>query len=629
MSHPTPPRLLCHFTPSLRRPSLRGPSLRRPSLRKLALWGLGSLSLGLAACSSGGGSGPAATSGTSAAPATSAAVATSASNRAPLVQLPAQVAVDEGQTLRLQVPVSDPEGDPLRVFLLGRPPGASWDEARRELVFRPDFLQSGRYSLEVLATDGVNEVRSSCELEVRDAIRPPAPRVLAREAGAGFTRLVIEQPTDAFLAGPRRAGQTFQAIVCVPDGASAGSPLPVRLSLHGFNGSPWREGWSGEFRIAPHDPENTYWWGYGDELAPGASQGPRAGRVEPYTQRRALHLLGWVLETYPGADAERVYVEGASMGGAGAAALGLLRARHFCWISATYGQTIARNHRPSRLAQLSSLWGSPNLNLPDETGAGVWDRLDLSEALTRSAEARDAFLFLHHAKDDGIIHFGAVAQPSSRTRLSFYEALQEARVGHYAIWDEGGHVSADPHLPAGWWDGGWNPVFDPTASLRRDQSFPAFSRSQLDDDPGDGQGNGRVAWSAESGYAADPSLLDDTGWAGDRAGARNRFLRWDATRLVDTPARWALPLRVLSGPGGAPPRAGDPTLGDQPPAARARAVDVTPRRVQAFTCLPHERVRWRFGSTSGVLQADAEGSVTVPALVLREQWETLELTRLP
>lgn len=585
-------------------------------------------SLALSACNSGGSSGgPSPTSTTAAA--SSAAVATAATNQAPQLQVPAQVAVDEGQTLRLKVQASDPEGDPLRVFLLGRPPGARWDEARRELVFRPDFLQAGRYSVQILASDGQSEARSTCEIEVRDTIRPPAPRIVAREAGAGFTRLVIEQATDAFLAGPRRAGQTFQAIVCVPDGASAKAPRPVRLALHGFNGSPWREGWSGEFRIAPHDPENTYWWGYGDALPQGSSQAPQAGRVEPYTQRRALHLLGWVLETYPGADPERVYVEGASMGGAGAAALGLLHARHFCWISATYGQTIARNHRPSRLAQLSALWGSPQLNLPDETGEGVWDRQDLSAALIRSHEARDAFLFLHHAKDDGIIHFGAVAQPSSQTKLSFYDTLQEQRVGHYAIWDEGGHVSADPHLPGSWWDSGWNPVFDGAASLRRSQSFPAFSRSQLDDDPGDGQGNGRVAWDAESGYAADAALLDDTGWAGSRAGALNRFLRWDATRLVDTPQRWALPLRVLNGAGSPAPRAGDPTLGDRLPAGRSRQVDVTPRRVQAFTCLPNEEVRWSFGPRSGVVRADAEGCVTVSGLELAEQWQVLELTRAP
>lgn len=591
------------------------------------------LALGLTACQGGGGSGSsAAASGaaalTSAAPLTSAASAApvTSGNAAPLVVSPGPIVIDEEQDLSLAIQVSDPDGDPLRVFVTGLPPGARWDEATRTLSFRPDFIQGGRtHTLSVSATDRQAVTTESFTLEVRDSITPPTPRILAREPGAGFTRLVVEQTSDAFLDSPTRAGRTYRAIVCVPDGASAQAPLPVRLSLHGFGGQPWREGWSGEFRIAPHDPDNTYWWGYADALPAS----PTSGRVEPYTQRRALHLLGWVLESYAGADPERVYVEGASMGGAGAAALGLLHARHFCYVRATYGQTIARNHRPSRLAQLSGLWGSPALNLPDAQGRGVWDRQDLTRALADSPEAREAYLFLHHGKDDGIIHFGAVTHQSPLTQRSFYAALQAERVGHLAVWDEGAHVSADASLPNSWWGSGWNPVFDGTSSLRRSASFPAFSQGGLDADPGDGSGNGNRAFDPESGYAADPGVVGDTGWSGARAGARNRFLRWDATKLVDTPQLYSIPLRVLDGPGSAPPRAGDPTLGDLPPSGRVALADVTLRRVSGFRCLPGETLEWSFGGLRGQVQADAEGVVTVPALTFLPTWQVLELTRVP
>ena len=308
------------------------------------------------------------------------------------------------------------------------------------------------------------------------------------------------------------------------------------------------------------------------------------------------------------------------MGGAGAATFGLLRARHVAWVSATYGQWIPRNHRPSRLQQLSGLWGSPQANL-----GGVWDRMDLTRVLAESSEARDQALFLRHGKDDPIIHFGAVVHPSPRTGRSVYQALQHHRVGHVAVWDEGGHVREDPRLPAGWWSAGWNPIFDGTSSLRRDASFPAFSACSLDRDPGDGLGDGRP-WDADAGYSGDPNVADDTGWTGQRAGARNRFCRWDATQAVDTLDQWSMPLRLASSGNGAASVAGDPTLGDTLPASSA-TVDVTPRRVQAFRCAPGEVVRWSFAGQSGSVTADLDGAVTVPGLTLTAQWETLTLSR--
>ena len=56
-------------------------------------------------------------------------------------------------------------------------------------------------------------------------------------------------------------------------------------------------------------------------------------------------------------------------------------------------------------------------------------------------------------------------------------------------------------------------------------------------------------------------------------------------------------------------------------------VDVTPRRVQRFLCLPGEPLQWRFGAQSGVLRAGEDGSVTVPGLELSTEWQTLRLWR--
>ncbi len=549
---------------------------------------------------------------------------------APLsLTLPGPQSVDEERELRLSLAALGGAGG-ARVFLEAMPPGAQWDEASGTFAFTPDFTQGGAtWHVSVTADDGVTRVHGTFDVTANDSIRPPAPKVTATTTQSGYLQLTVTQTTDAFLDAPGFAGRTFTANVSVPTGTAAGAKLPVRVGLHGFASSPAADGWSGEFRIYPSDPNDTYWWGYSDQLPGGA---PTKGTVPDYTARRVLHLLAWLKSTQAAVDPERVYLDGWSMGGAGAMTLGLLHARHFCHVRASFGQAIPKNHRPSRLAQLAGLWGTAALDLDDGHGLGVFTRGDLTRALgdlRDTPDARDQFLTLHHAKDDATIHFGAVVLPSPLTATTFYASLQQNHVGHFASWDEGGHGIDDPVLGAQWWTAGWDPVFDSTALLRLHQAFPAFSASGADEDPGDGKGNGRQPWSAESGYAGNVAVAGDTGWTGAIAGARNRFLRWDATRLVDTLDRFELPLRALDGPGSAPPRAGYPTTGDKLGAGSGPPVlvDVTPRRTQSFRLRPGERVAWSFGAASGTATADATGAVTIPRLALTTSWTTLVLAR--
>lgn len=524
------------------------------------------------------------------------------------LHVPPFQSVNEEEELRVTVQVAGARGA-TRVFVDGLPPGARWDEPTRTLTFRPDFIQGGwRSDVTFTATDSQGTAQARMMLEVRDTVRPPDPRIVQREDLPGSVRLTLEQPTDTWLDSPGYAGRTFPAVVTVPLAASAGQPMPVTVRLHGVgNWPPTAQTSPDRFVIEPSDPNLTYWWGYSERLPRAA---PMEGAVPPYTARRVLALLEWVLRTWPGADPERVFVEGDSMGGAGALTLGLLNARHFAGVHARHAQTVARAHRPWRLAQLSTLWGTPEEEVPDADGLGVWSRLDLTRALRDEPEARSQFLVLQHGKDDPIIHFGTLVSPSPLTGLSFYEALQTRHVGHVAVWDEGGHQENDPWLGARWWDKGWNPRTDAESFLRRDLAFPAFSHSSWDGNPGTG-GNGRQPWKDDSGYAGDPKVPGDTGWDGDVAGMLNRALRWDSRRLVDTHARFELPLRAVLGSGVT-----------QPP-----TVDVTPRRVQRFQCRPGERIRWTFGKATGTVFTAKDGSVTVPRLHLSPNWTPLILER--
>lgn len=540
--------------------------------------------------------------------------------------IPTQV-LEEEQPFALVVPVSDLDGDRLRVFADDLPPGARFDEVTRTFSFRPDFIQGGqRFTVQLTVVDNETSVKGHFTLEVKDTVHPPAPTITKTETVGQCQRLTLSQTTDAFLDN---AGRTFTATVMVPKSATLATPAAVRIILHGFGGVPaTNAGCSQSFRIDPHDELDTYWWGFGDGWAP-SGPGTPSKVVYPYTARRVLHLLGWLLTNYAGADEERVFLDGSSMGGTGAMSLGLLWARHFAGIDARIGQAIPRNHRPSRMSQLTKLWGTPSQNLRDDSGSGTWDRQDLTRALRDEPEAKQQFLFTRHGKDDGTIHFGAVVMPSPLTGLRFLEALQQLHIGHYATWDEGGHGPADPVLGANWWDSGWSRMNDPQSFLRRDRPFPAFSRSSHDDDPGDGGGNGRQPYKAESGYAGVLSVVGDTGWNGAIAGARNRWLRWDTTQAVDTRVSVELRLQVKSGSGQAPRQEGYPNEGDLFTGQLPVLADVTPRRVKKFQLLPGELVKWEFAGRTGVVTTQSDGTVTVPQLPITTGWQTLKLTRAP
>lgn len=549
-------------------------------------------------------------------------------NAAPQLELPGEVVVAEDEPLTLDLMVRDVDDtERLRVFLRGLPPGASWDEAARRLSFTPDFIQGGvTHTIEVTADDGRSRAEGSFTLVVLDTITPPDPEIVDTEflEDKGYARYTLSQVSDAYLDSPGYAGRSFKANVMVPLEPPA-EGVPVRIGLHGFaTANPGSTGSASEIRISPHDPDNTYWWGYATSLP--EMEAAVGGAVPDYTARRVLHLLEWTMREFPEADPRRVHIYGSSMGGAGAMTMGLLHGRHFAYVDARLGQAVPRNHRPGRVTQLSEWWGAPD-ETPGE-GSSVWDLMDLTRVLAASAEARDQFLFLKHGKDDATIHFGAAVLPSPVTDESLYAALQRLGVGHFAVWDEGGHGTLDPVLGDGWWSKSWAPMSGAhETSLRTDLAFPAFSLSSLDGDPGVGAGNGKRPWSVNAGFAGDDAVAGDTGWEGDIAGAINRFLRWDAASVVDTVDRLQFALKVLDGEGSAAPKSGYPTRGDRLGGDLPALVDVTARRVQAFRCRPGERVLWSFGQARGEVLAGPDGSVTVPSLPLTAEWQTLVLRR--
>jgi hypothetical protein len=99
--------------------------------------------------------------------------------------------------------------------------------------------------------------------------------------------------------------------------------------------------------------------------------------------------------------------------------------------------------------------------------------------------------------------------------------------------------------------------------LRTDLSLPAFTRSSLDDDPGNG----------------DPA-------SGDSNGQVNGALMWDPASIRDTPDQWAITVRLSKGSSDA-----------------TGTADITPRRLQRFRVRPGDVVSWTNRVNGRVIQA--------------------------
>ncbi|MEC8025211.1 MAG: alpha/beta hydrolase-fold protein [Myxococcota bacterium] len=540
----------------------------------------------------------------------------------PVWDMPAHLTLDEYEILDLPLVVTNRGNKRVRVSCSRLPPGAQLDLATRRIRFTPDFIQGGRTErIECSAFAGKHTSAVSIPLEVRDSIRPPVPVITQVETESGFERQTVIQTTDKWLDAPAYSGREFSAIVTVPSVAL--DSIPVRIVLHGYGSEPGSQGSTREIRIYPHDPYRTYWWGYAEGLPERLT-----GVVADFTQRRVLHLLAWVLDTVPGADPERVYVVGASMGGAGALSMGLRHARHFAYVESVIGQTVARNHRPTRVAQLATHWGHPQDDLPGPTRfESVWNAQDMVSVLNSDWGARQQYVFTYHGKDDPIIHFGAVVQASPVVGLSWYRAIQSLKTGHYAVWDEGGHGIPDPVMGAGWYENNWDRIHHPVTFLRRDLPFPAFTNSTADGTPGQ-SGKGTLAFDVESGFAADVSVPGDTGWNGDITGTFNRYLRWDSNSIVDTAQVFSIKIWAVNGTGEASPVSGYPTKGDMYAGPIPVSVDVTPRRTQRFRCHSGEQVAWTFGVTSGTAVCSTDNVPTIVQLPVTHEQTTLRIVRL-
>jgi hypothetical protein len=151
-------------------------------------------------------------------------------------------------------------------------------------------------------------------------------------------------------------------------------------------------------------------------------------------------------------------------------------------------------------------------------------------------------------------------------QVDMIKALTAARHGFAFAWNDGDHSSGSRAMAQ------IARYYSPD-KFARDKSYPAFTHSSIDQNPGSG----------------DPRN-------GDLEGGINLGFRWD--ELVDDEGKWSIRL------------ANDLAKADM-------TVDVTPRRCQKFKPSPGSEVRWSTSSgAKGTVEVDRHGLVTIGKVTL-------------
>lgn len=382
-------------------------------------------------------------------------------------------------------------------------------------------------------------------------------------------------------------GWAYNAYVGVPEGYDPSGPaLPLAMRLHAWGESyrpPASSGGGGTEAewpvvwVMPDDPSNTWWFGF------GVNAGHRERRladapVVNFTQQRLDALLDFVQAEFA-VDQNRIYLDGGSMGGAGALAYGLRRGARFAAVYSGKGMTdFARAGVAGGVAweegSITALWGTVADDLPTNLGPSVWEFMDLRSWAEAAPAAETPFLACHHGILDDVIDWETQGLP-------WYPALEAGNLAFVGVFNDEDHNFDD------YWAAD-SPAFRyQDFALRRDELLPAFARASSSDAPSAGVGcrNCRLQWSS-SWNPFDGPPVDES----DRASV--------AVRSTD-----GLPVTV----------------------------DVTLHRAQHFTPPPGTRIDWRVvsGGTvgqEGTLIVPDSGRITIPAVEFGPTAHRLELS---
>lgn len=294
----------------------------------------------------------------------------------------------------------------------------------------------------------------------------------------------------------------------------------------------------------------TFWFGYfcSPQWAPGSE--PRA---YPFTENRVLWHLDYSIRKY-GADPERIYAIGQSMGGWGSMSI----AFHHPEIFAAIFPTLPRMRQRGLPSLVPIKPGSPVL-MPD----GKTDYYQRMDHVRYAAEHHEDLPFLGWTigRHDGFATW--------KEQVDMVKALTANHHGFAMAWNDGGH--SEGVYPMSRIARSYTPE-----CFALHQSYPAFGNSSLDNHMGSGELDGK-------------ELRD-----GDKEGGINLGFFW--RNVVDEPNRWSAAI-------------------SNDLATAEMTVDVTPRRCQKFLPRSGDKLSWsNTAGGSGSVDADAWGLATIPGV---------------
>lgn len=387
-------------------------------------------------------------------------------------------------------------------------------------------------------------------------------------------------------------GRAFDYMVGIP--SNLASPAPVGVHMHCWGQSLfkgfgwWNDAEDGSILLSSNQFPYDWWTGYHENLSAFKADGiplamPREefenGVVRPYTTNRLISFLDWMETDSPWAiDRARVFTAGTSMGGSGCLMMAIRYPGLVAWSRSWVGV-----HNPGKSAHFkgsyAKVYGEPEYNVLFEDGTPVWDYYNDIWYLRNHVATGIGFLSFSNNRDD--VHKGW------EQAVDFINALQETRQPHLFRWGGDGNDQRAV-LP------GNNSQRHMMVDARVDQSLPAFTRCDLDDNYGNG----------------DPA-------DGDTIGQVNQYLYWETDHVVDTPASWEMTVLLM----------------DAAPQEECR-VDITPRRLRNFVVQPFETVNFRNTDAlsdqeleSGMVTADQYGLVTIEQTTVGKTGNRIVITR--